>query len=303
MSTYYAALLPDGHRLHLQEGPIDLIIGAEGDRAEVDAAYAQAVQAFDGLLAGLVAELPLLRAPIAPSSKHPRGRVAKSMADAVGRYRDQFVTPMAAVAGAVADEICKRMVEGRTLTKAYVNNGGDIALHLSGAADYHVGIVAQIDKPAIAMTATISADQPIRGIASSGWQGRSRSLGIADAVTVLAPTSAAADVAATLIANAVNPGPCAEVIKLPALDLDLDTDLGELPVTVHVGTLTEDQIDKALENGSRFAQGCVSRGLISAAALCLRGQVRTVGALADEDQIISPTPIRLPVEERVHAER
>ena len=44
----------------------------------------------------------------------------------------------------------------------------------------------------------------MRGIATSGWRGRSFSLGIADAVTVLAATAAEADAAATVIANAVD---------------------------------------------------------------------------------------------------
>ena len=44
----------------------------------------------------------------------------------------------------------------------------------------------------------------MRGIATSGWRGRSFSLGIADAVTVLAATAAEADAAATMIANAVD---------------------------------------------------------------------------------------------------
>ncbi len=39
---------------------------------------------------------------------------------------------MAAVAGAVADHILAAMIAGRRLAKAYVNDGGDIALHLTG---------------------------------------------------------------------------------------------------------------------------------------------------------------------------
>ena len=44
------ALLPDGKRLHLQDGPIDLIVEAKGPEAQVQAAYAAAVRRFTGLL-------------------------------------------------------------------------------------------------------------------------------------------------------------------------------------------------------------------------------------------------------------
>ena len=44
---------------------------------------------------------------------------------------ESFITPMAAVAGAVADEILQAMRRAAPLARAYVNNGGDIALHLA----------------------------------------------------------------------------------------------------------------------------------------------------------------------------
>ena len=45
-------------------------------------------------------------------------------------YREQFITPpWRAVAGAVADEVLQALVHGRGLKRAYVNNGGDIALY------------------------------------------------------------------------------------------------------------------------------------------------------------------------------
>ena len=58
------ALLPDGRRLHLRHGPIDLIIEAWGAPADVAAAYDQAARAFADVLTGLVGELSRLRQPI-----------------------------------------------------------------------------------------------------------------------------------------------------------------------------------------------------------------------------------------------
>ena len=52
-----------------------------------------------------------------------------------GIHRDEYyVTAMASVAGAVADEILSVMRDAAELDRIYVNNGGDIALYLDPAA-------------------------------------------------------------------------------------------------------------------------------------------------------------------------
>ncbi|MGH6886080.1 MAG: UPF0280 family protein, partial [Geminicoccales bacterium] len=124
------ALLPDG-RLRLGHGPIDLVIEAFGEADEVEAAYAQAWACFSGILGELVAELAVLRAPVGSGLPPVHGSAARRMAAAVWPHRQVFVTPMAAVAGAVADEVMAALTAGRTLERAYVNNGGDVALHLT----------------------------------------------------------------------------------------------------------------------------------------------------------------------------
>ena len=257
--------LPDG-RLHMNHGPIDLICEAWGDPRAVAEAYAQATQRFATILAELVRELPALRRPNAALD----GPIAHKMADAVAPFRPPFITPMAAVAGAVAETILAVM-QRPSLSRAYVNNGGDIALHIG---------IGQTLTAAIAGTphrVTITAADPIRGIATSGWGGRSFSLGIADCVTVLAKTAAMADAAATMIANAVDlPGHPA-IARAKATDLQSDSDLGDLLVTTGVGPLTMQEIEKALQRGQAFAETCRARGLIAGAALRLGPQLRTVG--------------------------
>jgi uncharacterized protein len=123
-----ARMLPDGRRLHLHHGPIDMIVEAWGPPEAVAGAYRAAAGRFEGLLEELVAELPALRSPD-PGSL--RGPVARAMAAAVAPFRPAFVTPMAAVAGADADAVLAAMVASGGLVRAYVNNGGDIALHLA----------------------------------------------------------------------------------------------------------------------------------------------------------------------------
>jgi uncharacterized protein len=263
-------------RLHLQHGPIDLVIYAEGDGAAVARAYDQAVARFQDILAALVAELNQLRRRL--DGAHPllRGPVARRMAAACWPYRNVYITPMAAVAGSVADEMLAAMLAGNDLRKVYVNNGGDIAFHVASGHSLRSAIVCNPDHPHLDAIATLDAEQPSRGLATSGWRGRSFSLGIADAVTVLAENAAMADAAATIIANAVN---CEhpEIKRAPANTLRDDTDLGELPVTVHVGILPSFAVDEALSAGVRVAEDLRRRGLIHAAFLSLQDRSRVIG--------------------------
>jgi ApbE superfamily uncharacterized protein (UPF0280 family) len=263
-----AARLPDG-RLHLQHGPIDLIIEAFGAREESELSYQQAIDRFGDILPTLVRELPILRRPAGDAFPVLQGPVARRMAEAAWPHRAVFITPMAAVAGAVADEMLQAMLAGRTLDKAYVNNGGDIAIHLAPGQSLRAGIFAQALDGAVSLT----HDRPVRGIATSGRGGRSFSLGIADSATVLAATAAAADAAATLIANAVTVDhPSIE--RRPARDLDPDSDLLDLPVTVAVGALSWPLVEEALDRGLVEARRLRLCGLIDSAAISLQGSWR-----------------------------
>jgi ApbE superfamily uncharacterized protein (UPF0280 family) len=274
------AMLPDGNRLHLQDGPIDLIIEANGPMDDVRAAYQAASRRFTGLLDELCAELAELRRPADPTHCALKGVVARRMHAAVAPYAaDCFITPMAAVAGAVAQEILGTMCDAAPLDRAYVNNGGDIALHLARGEHFRVGLMDRPDRNGLMQTMTIHADDPSRGVATSGRHGRSFSLGIADAVTVLAKTAASADAAATIIANAVDlPGHPA-IIRLPACELQPDSDLGSRLVTRELGELSNREIDEALAAGEARARALLAAGLIDAAALRLFGETTIVGAL------------------------
>ena len=275
------ALLPDGKRLHLQDGPIDLIIEARGSDADVRAAYDAALQRFTGLLDELCVELVPLRQAVDPASCALKGVVARRMHAAVAPFASgHFITPMAAVAGSVAEEILGAMRHVARLDRAYVNNGGDIALYLADGEQFTVGLMDRPDRQGLLRAMTIDADDPVRGIATSGRHGRSFSLGIADAVTVLARTASQADAAATIIANAVDlPGHPA-VIRCPANELQPDSDLGSRLVTREVGTLRDDEIELALRAGAGQAQQLFAAGLIEGAALRLEGETVVVGTAA-----------------------
>jgi uncharacterized protein len=294
-------MLPDGRRLHLQHGPIDLIVEAWGAAEEVAASYGQAVARFETILAELVSELPLLRTPVAAGACPLQGRIARQMWRATAAHLPRFVTPMAAVAGSVADEVLAAMSRGRVLQRAYVNNGGDIALHFAptpparpresgdpGATrqdlwvpafgeTFRVGLVVDPGDPRIPGAIEITSDMPVRGVATSGRHGRSFSLGIADSVTVLGATAAEADAAATLIANEVDLPGHEAVRRVPACSLAPDSDLGDRLVTVELGPLGQPEIDAALAAGAEAALDMIDGKLIHAAVLVLGRSVRLAG--------------------------
>jgi ApbE superfamily uncharacterized protein (UPF0280 family) len=275
MSRMQAVLLPDGRRLHLHDGPIDLIIGADGEESAISCAYRAAERRFSTVLDELCAELPLLRQA---TGHEPAGIVARRMWQVTRVFvTEGFITPMAAVAGSVAEEILEAMLEAAPLRRAFVNNGGDIAIHLSPGTSYDIGLVSRPDQPALFATARLEAAHGVRGIATSGWRGRSFSLGIADAVTVLAASAGLADAAATLIANAVDlPGHPA-IERARACDIQPDNDLGSRLVTRGVGRLQPNEIAAALAAGVVFAQRLMAAGHIAAAGLHLAGHTQLVG--------------------------
>ena len=285
-------LLTDGRRLHLQDGPIDLIVEARGSETEVRHAYDAATWRFTGLLDELCAELPLLRQPTDPARCRLLGVIARRMHTAVAPFAaDGFITPMAAVAGSVAEEILGAMVKEARLGRAYVNNGGDIALHLAGGEYFTVGLAERPDVSGLLRTMIVHAGDPTRGVATSGRHGRSFSLGIADAVTVLARTASQADAAATVIANAVDlPGHPA-IIRRPAHELQPDSDLGARLVTRGVGEISVSEVEQALETGAVCARKWLAAGLIDGAALRLNGRMIVVAA-KNVETMDSSSPLR-----------
>lgn len=269
--------MSDG-RLHLQDGPIDLIIGCDGASSDIANAYDAAWSRFGFVLDELCAELPLLRSAVTSDLLQLRGAIARRMQAAVNAVSSGlFITPMAAVAGAVAEDILDAMTKAVPhVQRAFVNNGGDIALHLARDAHYSIGLIDRPDRPAMSGTATIDGRSDVRGIATSGWRGRSFSLGIADAVTVLAATASRADAAATVIANAVDLPGDPRIERMPAHARDPQSDLGERLVTVDVHPLADVDLKIALRRGQMCAQGLMQRGLIHSAALQLQGVMACV---------------------------
>jgi len=235
---------------------MDLIVEVSGRPDAVEQAETAAWQRFGSVLEELVPQLHVLRAP-ARADAPVTGPIARRMVAAAAAFTGYFVTPMAAVAGSVAEDVCAAIAEVAGVRRAYVNNGGDIALHLVEGESISVGL-AGAGSPGPIPTAIIDATSGIRGVATSGAGGRSFSLGIADAVTVFGTSASVADVGATLIANAVDlPGHPA-IERLPANEIDPDSDLGRRLVTVGVGSLAPPELDEALDRGCEEADRLLS---------------------------------------------
>ncbi len=287
----------DGDRWHWSHGPIDIVAGAHGEPQAVAAAHEAAWQRFCSVLGELVLELPLLRQPVGAECLL-RSPVARRMWQACAPFRAGFITPMAAVAGSVAQELIG-FYDRPGVERAWLNNGGDIALHLAPGQSVRVGLfadLARFDLRNVGRIATdgqfeVAAHMPVRGVATSGWRGRSFSLGIADSVTVLAATAAEADAAATVVANAVDVQD-AGIHRRPASECKDDSDLGNLPVTVGVDALSSAQVRRALDAGAARALALQRAGLIVSALLACQGQYQAVEALCSDPAV--PGPLQAP---------
>ena len=292
------AQLPDG-RWHFQHGPMDIIIGAAGDAAALQVAHAQAWERFKTILQELVQELPLLRKPVQGECPVD-GPIARRMWLACEPYQSSVISPMAAVAGSVAQELLQFYQVGG-IQRAWINNGGDIALHLAASQSVRVGLYSNLKKfdsqqlqngITVDGQFEICSDSDVRGVATSGWRGRSFSLGIADSVTVLAPTSAQADAAATVIANAVNLEDT-HIIRRPANDVKDDSDLGCRMVTVDVPPLAPRLVQQALVAGLACALTLHAQGLICSAVLVCQNQCTSTDAMknhmADTASTLAPS--------------
>ncbi len=278
--------------LRFQHGPVDCRVDAQGDASVVSATMEQAWVRFSESLEELVRDLPLLRAALSPvASPTSLSAITETISPIARRMlsaclphatHGRFITAMAAVAGSVAEELIAYF-DRPGITRAWVNNGGDIALYLAPGSSVTIGTVADLSLAYAGHAPegrfTIDASSPVRGIATSGWRGRSFSLGIADAVTILAPTASVADAAATVVANAVDidaPG----ILRRPANDVRDDSDLGDRLVTVGVPALSARDVDAALDAGARQAEHEIAAGRIVAAILQLQGRIRVCGNIA-----------------------
>jgi ApbE superfamily uncharacterized protein (UPF0280 family) len=255
-------------------GPMTLTISAwaEGKPRPIMAALA-AVFAL-GLLEEMSSLQPLLKTP-AGKIKNFKG-CSSILRKAVRSCRavSTELTGLAAVAGLAADEVLQEAVR-LGADRVIVNNGGDIALFASGRQRIRVGLKTYPDGP-ITHYLEVSSGDRIGGVATSGWTGRSFSTGVADVVTVWAGDCTTADVAATWIAGwtDLNSG---KVFRIPARELDPETDIPLLEVTREVGRLAPKEKRLSIDAGLAEAERLVAKGVIRGAFLAVQGETRWIG--------------------------
>jgi len=248
-------------------GPMRLAIRAWKDNrpqqelgrqaAEVSFTYLEAVAKHQAVLSKLAEDIQSL----------PEDDLAKRMVESVRAVGDIDLTPMAAVAGTIADAVADWLFN-RGSTKVVVDNGGDISIRIAANETVAVGIRPQITSLDLSHVANLDDRQPSWGVTTSGRGGRSFTRGIASAVTVIADNASIADAAATSIANA-----CFveddSIVQIPAEQMDLNTDLKGVNVTVDVGLLSPGKKIQAVQTALSKADTLCRQKLIVGALVAL----------------------------------
>jgi len=212
--------------------------------------------------------------------------VVKKLILTARKFEDPTVTPLIGVAGATADEVADFIYNTGEVSKVVVNNGGDIAIRLREQETVKVGIKTDINEKGISHIVTVTVKSGIRGIATSGFGGRSFTRGIANAAVAIADDSISADVAATLIGNATEiESPC--VVKTSARNLNPNTDIPHLYVTTSIGHLERWEIVQAIDQGIKRAKAFENKGLIIGAFVAVRDQYRISDSIVSLVQPIS----------------
>ena len=215
-----------------------------------------------------------LRKPWTEIARKPTETLGGKMLESVRAVGDTRLTPMAAVAGTIADGVADFLFS-RGMTKVIVNNGGDIAVRFMAPNRVRVGLRERVDRQeffhAVSLRVPFEKEGAAFGIATSGLGGRSLTCGIASAATIIAKTASLADAAATAVANVSfvkSPG----VIRRSAETIDPQTDIPGTMVTVNVKGLDQKTRVKAVSQSLELAERFVEKGIILGAFVVVDGE-------------------------------
>jgi len=271
VSDRRVAVLQGGRAVLAENGPLRLVIQAfSGTVAEIELAKEAGEYAFD-CLARVAADLQHLRKRHCLIETVLHDEIANVMLESVRRIGDEDLTPMAAVAGSIADFVADWLF-ARNVTKVIVDNGGDIAIRLKPGESARVGLRPVIECLEVTHLIHLAAKYPSWGVTTSGMGGRSLTRGIASAVTVFANNASVADAAATAIANSCF-AEDENILQIPAKMVDPNTDLGDMLVTFSATGLRETTVITALENGLKKAKIIQQRGDIRGALIAVGGRL------------------------------
>ncbi|MFZ3048458.1 MAG: hypothetical protein WA151_21295 [Desulfatirhabdiaceae bacterium] len=271
--------LPGGRAVLAENGPLHMVIQAfQGPDPHLERAMDAAEYAFD-CLKRVADQLPVLKRWPGDIHALPSDPIPRAMVESVRAIGDSDLTPMAAVAGTLADAVADWLFE-LGLSRVIVDNGGDIAIRLAPGETARVGLRPEIQHPEISHVLTLDSRHRSWGVNTSGLGGRSFTCGVASAVTAIARTSSLADAAATAVANACFVAG-ADVVQMPAEQLDPNTDIPGLLVTVTVGRLSPTQTAEALSNALKKAEQLTQKGVILGALVAVGNQMVQTADLSD----------------------
>lgn len=266
-------LLEAPGRVRVEYGPVSMVIRAEAGGVPLTEAAIKGAEAAVANLDALARFQEVARRPItrvAESEAYPP--VLRRMIDAARRTGAADVTPMVAVAGAMAELVGETVVAAGAKT-VIVNNGGDIALFLEPHRTIRVGVVADVSRKEVPLVIPVEGTAGIGGICTSGLGGRSFTKGVATAAVAIGSSAPVADACATLIANStLVDDPAVEQVRAELLDPD--TDIAGHLVTVRVGSLPPEAVARALAQGLEQGRRFINRGLLLGVVLVVQGQVR-----------------------------
>ncbi|MCK5205756.1 MAG: FAD:protein FMN transferase [Desulfobacterales bacterium] len=267
MSYEHSIALLDEETVLAECGPMRLVIRAWKDDRPQPELVRQAAEVSFGYLEAVAKHQALLGISVEQIESVPENDLAKRMIQSVKAVGDTDLTPMAAVAGTIADAVAD-WIFNRGSTKVVVDNGGDISIRLKANETAAVGIRPRITHLDISHVVNLDDRQPSWGVTTSGRGGRSFTRGIASAVTVIADNASIADAAATSIANA-----CFveddSIVQIPAEQMDLNTDLKGVNVTVDVGLLSPGKKIQAVQTALSKADTLCRQKLIVGALVAL----------------------------------
>lgn len=263
----YMRPLSDG-RVFVDYGPTSMVITARRQGAPLVELATAAFPLIRDSLEEIAHALPVLRQFPKDGDFSQLEGLPRVMAEAALATGEETLTPMAAVAGTVADTVADWLfAQGADLVA--VNNGGDVAVRLGPGQEMRMGILPRFEG-GISQVVTLRAEYGIGGVCTSGLGGRSLTRGIANAVTVFARRCAVADTCATHLANcSYLPSP--RVHTCLAGELEPDSDIASLRIVHQVDPLEAAEIQQGLEQVRQEALRQLEHGNLAYVAADIQG--------------------------------
>jgi uncharacterized protein len=268
-----------GGAVMIECGPMRLVIDARVGKVPQPQQALRAADEAVRFLEGVARARPFLGRDYRSLTPQVTDPLALKMIASIRAVGDADLTPMAAVAGTIADAVADFLFE-RGMTRVLVDNGGDVAVRCCDGAPVTVGIRPQVESKSISHAIVLGPERTAWGIATSGLGGRSLTRGVLEAATVVAADASLADAAATAVANASYVEDSA-VVQVAAEAIDPRTDIAGLRVTAGVGPLPESIKNQAVHHAIRRAEKLIDDNIVLGAFVACQGRTAMTRFIAE----------------------